>query len=69
MAKRTDAELLDWLEAQNAAGRYTGRCVFRLSGTGRGWRLHETSGENAVSSVRTAIADAIDRDEREKGGD
>ena len=61
-----DTELLDWLETQNAKARYTGRCVFRLSTSGRGWRLHETSLPEAVPSVRQAIKDAMRRDE--KGG-
>jgi len=59
----TDTKLLDWLEKQNAKSRYTGRCVFRMSTTGRGWRLHETSLPDAVPSVRQAIRNAM-RDEK-----
>lgn len=55
----TDAELLDFLESENAKARYTGRCMFRLSSTGRGWRLHETSDSNSKQSVREVIADAL----------
>lgn len=56
----TDTELLDYLQRLNDRNRYTGRCVLRESSTGRGWRLHETTGEVASSSVRTAIARALD---------
>lgn len=55
----TDAEMLDWLEAQNAKAEYTGRCMFRWSETGRGWRLHEAPAGGAFASVREAIADAM----------
>ena len=57
--KYTDKELIDFLEKQNAKKRYTGTCVFRLSNTGRGWRLHETS-RNGFPSVREALEHAID---------
>lgn len=53
---KTDTELLDFLEELNQERRYTGLCLLRLSTTNRGWRLHETSQENAVSSVRQAIS-------------
>lgn len=53
---KTDTELLDFLERLNREKRYTGKCILRLSTTGRGWRLHETSEEAAVSSVREAIS-------------
>ncbi len=57
---RKDKERLDFLEHQNSLKRYTGRCIFRLSFNGdRGWRLHETSLEGSVESVRQAIDDAI----------
>ena len=53
----TDKELLDFLEELNNENKYTGYCILRMSGTGRGWRLHETSldDDGAVSSVREAI--------------
>ena len=57
---RNDKELLDWLEEQNTKKIYTGKCIFRWSSTGRGWRLHETS-EGGVDSVRDAINAAIER--------
>lgn len=59
-----DIERLDWLEEQNNKCRYTGKCVFRMSKTGRGWRLHETSGPDDYNSgpyisVRKAIDEAM----------
>ena len=56
---RKDKERLDFLERQNDLKQYTGRCIFRWSGRGRGWRLHETSLESAVESVRQAIDEAV----------
>lgn len=58
--KLSDTDLLDFLEYHNGKARYTGKCLFRLSSTGRGWRLHETSGEGAYRSVREAIEAAIE---------
>lgn len=49
----TDTERLDALDAMT--GRYTGRVSLRWSETGRGWRLHETSREDASATVREAI--------------
>ena len=60
----SDTELLDFLEDQNGKSRYTGKCVFRLSTSGRGWRLHETSGAGALGSVRGAIKSAIEGSQR-----
>lgn len=57
--KYTDTEMLNWLETQNNKEIYTGRCVWRWSRTGRGWRLHETSGEG-FNSVREAIEKAME---------
>lgn len=58
----SDTELLDFLEELNRQARYTGKCILRMSGTGRGWRLHETSqldeGENPVSNT---VRDAIEK--------
>jgi len=49
----SDTEILDWLE-QNATG-YGRGWICRPSTTGRGWRLHETSDEDAKSTPREAI--------------
>lgn len=63
-----DTEMLDWLEEQNRRSLYTGQCLFRWSVTGRGWRLHETSGgpneEPTFNTVREAIADAMRKDKQ-----
>lgn len=59
----TDTERLDWLQAQQDKRKYTGRCLFRWSYIGRGWRLHETSQAGAVSSVREAIERAMEKDD------
>lgn len=48
-----DKKRLDFL--QNNLGSYTGKVICRMSTSGRGWRLHETSLEDAVDSVRKAI--------------
>lgn len=50
MNRPTDTEMIEWLEEQNRKKAFTGKCVFRNSTTGRGWRLHETS-DNEVRSV------------------
>ena len=50
----TDTELIDWLEEQLAERVYTGRCCFRWSANGRGWRLHESS-RPGYNTVRAAI--------------
>lgn len=68
-----DAERLSWLQTQLDKKSYTGKCVFRWSVTGRGWRLHEVSdlielgGYKAVDSVRKAIDLAMERDQNESG--
>ncbi len=51
----TDSDRIDFLDKLNKKAQYTGRCILRMSTTGRGWRLHETSDENASPDVRTAI--------------
>ena len=56
----TDKERLDWLQRQLEKKQYTGKCVFRWSNTGRGFRLHETCRENAVDDVRTALDQAME---------
>lgn len=50
-----DHNRIEFLENENGKQRYTGKCVFRLSGIGRGWRLHESSHSKAVGKVREAI--------------
>ena len=57
----SDKELLDFLEELNKKKHYTGKCILRMSGTGRGWRLHETeSDHDGVSdTVREAISKFI----------
>jgi hypothetical protein len=51
----TDTERLDFLQKLTDRNNYTGTVILRESTTGRGWRLHEHSGDGAVSSVREAI--------------
>lgn len=61
----TDTELLDVLQKLNDESRYTGKCVLRISTTGRGWRLHETSDADfgsPVKSVRQAIEDFVEKE-------
>lgn len=58
----TDTEMLDWLEVQNEKARHTGRCCFRWSVTGRGWRLHEDYGEHTHETVRQALTHAMSED-------
>lgn len=57
-----DTELLNVLQKLNDKAEYTGLCILRMSTTGRGWRLHETSEEDFVhpqKSVRQAIEDWV----------
>ena len=65
----SDKEMIDWLESQRTS--YGDGIIFRMSTTGRGWRMHEAKKEGlediGVShlprpSVREAIADAMKRD-------
>ena len=51
----TDKERLDFLQELTDRKNYTGKVILRESTTGRGWRLHETSQDDGVSSVRDAI--------------
>ena len=51
----TDTERINFLQKLTDRKNYTGMVVLRESYTGRGWRLHETSCENGVNSVRDAI--------------
>jgi len=51
----TDTERLDFLQKLTDRNNYTGTVILREATTGRGWRLHEHSGDGAVLSVRKAI--------------
>ena len=55
MQEYTDTELLDFLQKLTDEKKYTGKVILRESTNGRGWRLHEHSGEKAVNNVRQAI--------------
>lgn len=59
---KSDKELLDFLQKKNNESSYTGLCIFRMSSTGRGWRLHETSTQGASISVRKAISIAMKKE-------
>jgi len=54
--KYTDTELLDFLQELTKDNAYTGKVICRFSSTGRGWRLHESSKDDAIPDVRQAIA-------------
>ncbi len=56
----TDTELLDVLQKLNDEANYTGRCVLRISMTGRGWRLHETGAEEVVATPVASVRQAIE---------
>ena len=60
--KYTDTQLLNFLQQKNDEATYTGKCLFRMSGRRKGWRLHETSRPKAKKSVREAIVDALDKE-------
>lgn len=62
----TDTELLDFLQMLTDRAEYSGKCIMRLSLSGRGWRLHESNWELAQPSVRDAIEQFIDRYQEEK---
>lgn len=61
---KLDTKLLDFLQKKNNESNYTGSCIFRMSSTGRGWRLHETSKVGGNSSVRKAILIAMEKEEK-----
>ena len=63
----TDTDLIEFLERYNNRKLYTGKCVFRLSVNGRGWRLHETLARGASNTVREAIIKAIETEKRIEG--
>ena len=58
----TDTERLNFLQKLTDNKNYTGMVVLRESSTGRGWRLHETSRNDGVKSVRAAIDNFMARD-------
>jgi rubrerythrin len=53
--RRTDKQILDFLQSITDKAVYTGKVILRWSSLGRGWRLHETTSEEAVTDVRKAI--------------
>ena len=55
----TDTERIDFLQRLTDRNKYTGKVILRESCTGRGWRLYEYSGDDAVKSVRDAIDTAM----------
>lgn len=60
LKKRSDKERLDFLQSLLDKKEYTGKAVLRISINGRGWRLHETSLDYAVTDVREAIDNFMD---------
>lgn len=55
----SDSDLLDFLDSLS----HSGKIVLRMSTTGRGWRLHETSSgtwEDEADTVRDAILNYMD---------
>jgi len=54
-----DKARLDWLEQQQERYPDRGGVLFRWSLHGRGWRLHQTTREGSVSTVRGAIDAAM----------
>ena len=63
MREYTDTELLDYLQYLTSQKKYTGRVVLRNSMTGRGWRLHETSGYDGIRDVRMAIGNYMQQND------
>ena len=61
MKAYTDTELLDYLQNLTYKNNYTGKVILRDSCTLRGWRLYETSAVGAVTNVRQAIINCIER--------
>jgi len=51
----SDKDRIDFLQALTNKKLYSGRIILRISTTGRGWRLHETSKPDGIHSVRKAI--------------
>lgn len=69
-ALKEDRDRLDFMQALLDLGEYTGECVLRMSQTGRGFRLHETSSHKpSFKSIRKAIDYFMGVDEhKQKGG-
>jgi hypothetical protein len=61
----TDKERIDYLQSLLDKKLYTGKAILRLSTRHCGFRLHETSRQDAFESVRDAIDDFIRK--RENG--
>lgn len=64
----TDTDLINYLEELNNKNLYTGHCILRMSGSGRGWRLHETERLGGHHTVREAIVDFINLEKEGKLG-
>jgi len=58
--KITDKQRLDFLQMLTDQKMYTGLVTMRMSETGRGWRLHETSRDNFFNNVSTDVRVALD---------
>jgi hypothetical protein len=67
VALLSDKDRIDFLQALTNKKLYSGRVILRISTTGRGWRLHETSNSDGIHSVRKAI-DFFMKFEGEKEG-
>ena len=65
MGKYTDTEILDFLQELNDNKYYTGKCILRMSDTGRGWRLHESEHEDSTKSVRQTIINMMEKNKAE----
>ena len=59
MKMPTDTERINFMEKLTSFKNYPGKVILRMSTTGRGWRLHETSRKQSSTSVRDAIDKAI----------
>jgi len=66
MRLRYDELRLDWLEQQQTKCPVCRHVIFRWSKEGRGWRLHQTTREEGVATVRGAIDIARQDDSRAK---
>jgi len=57
---RTDKERIDYLDSLTGKDQYGGMVVCRMSTTGRGWGLHETTKDWNPESSKT-VREAIDQ--------
>lgn len=55
----TDKERIEFLEDANAKALCAGKCIFRYSDKGHGFRLHESRREGACGTVREAIDEGM----------